>query len=378
MDAADRIKRNCDVVLKLAEVKEKEGLLHKDISKPKLNRKAFTMMCSQFSIILNAGVPVARTVQLIADKTTDKHLKKLLVSVAEDVKGGRTLSASFAEHGEGLLPETFVETISAGEESGNVDKSFESMYRHYDKQVKMRGKVKQALTYPVFVILIAIVVVIVLMVKVVPTFTNIFEEYGGELPLITRMLISMSYFFQKAALPILVIFMLAFIILKLYSNTESGRLKMARFQLKLPVLGNISRLNAASQFANTLTMMLSAGLPLTKAVLITSRVLDNYYMSKETGKLTASLEQGLTLGGSMREADYMPDILVDMIAVGEDTGELEKTLKTISAYYDAELEMAIQNALNKMEPTILVILAAIAGFIVVAVYVAMFNMYSIM
>ena len=153
---------------------------------------------------------------------------------------------------------------------------------------------------------------------------------------------------------------------------------MARFQLKLPVLGNISRLNAASQFANTLTMMLSAGLPLTKAVLITSRVLDNYYMSKETGKLTASLEQGLTLGGSMREADYMPDILVDMIAVGEDTGELEKTLKTISAYYDAELEMAIQNALNKMEPTILVILAAIAGFIVVAVYVAMFNMYSIM
>lgn len=378
MDAADRIKRNCDVVLKLAEVKEKEGLLHKDISKPKLNRKAFTMMCSQFSIILNAGVPVARTVQLIADKTTDKHLKKLLVSVTEDVKGGRTLSASFAEHGEGLLPETFVETISAGEESGNVDKSFESMYRHYDKQVKMRGKVKQALTYPVFVILIAIVVVIVLMVKVVPTFTNIFEEYGGELPLITRMLISMSYFFQKAALPILVIFMLAFIILKLYSNTESGRLKMARFQLKLPVLGNISRLNAASQFANTLTMMLSAGLPLTKAVLITSRVLDNYYMSKETGKLTASLEQGLTLGGSMREADYMPDILVDMIAVGEDTGELEKTLKTISAYYDAELEMAIQNALNKMEPTILVILAAIAGFIVVAVYVAMFNMYSIM
>ncbi|MDO4395174.1 MAG: type II secretion system F family protein [Clostridia bacterium] len=378
MDAADRIKRNCDVVLKLAEVKEKEGLLHKDISKPKLNRKAFTMMCSQFSIILNAGVPVARTVQLIADKTTDKHLKKLLVSVTEDVKGGRTLSASFAEHGEGLLPETFVETISAGEESGNVDKSFESMYRHYDKQVKMRGKVKQALTYPVFVILIAIVVVIVLMVKVVPTFTDIFEEYGGELPLITRMLISMSYFFQKAALPILVIFMLAFIILKLYSNTESGRLKMARFQLKLPVLGNISRLNAASQFANTLTMMLSAGLPLTKAVLITSRVLDNYYMSKETGKLTASLEQGLTLGGSMREADYMPDILVDMIAVGEDTGELEKTLKTISAYYDAELEMAIQNALNKMEPTILVILAAIAGFIVVAVYVAMFNMYSIM
>lgn len=378
MDAADRIKRNCDVVLKLAEVKEKEGLLHKDISKPKLNRKAFTMMCSQFSIILNAGVPVARTVQLIADKTTDKHLKKLLVSVAEDVKGGRTLSASFAEHGEGLLPETFVETISAGEESGNVDKSFESMYRHYDKQVKMRGKVKQALTYPVFVILIAIVVVIVLMVKVVPTFTNIFEEYGGELPLITRMLISMSYFFQKAALPILVIFMLAFIVVKLYSNTEDGRLKMAHFQLKLPVLGNISRLNAASQFANTLTMMLGAGLPLTKAVLITSRVLDNYYMSKETGKLTASLEQGLTLSGSMREADYMPDILVDMIAVGEDTGELEKTLKTISAYYDAELEMAIQNALNKMEPTILVILAAIAGFIVVAVYVAMFNMYSIM
>lgn len=349
-----------------------------EIGKPKLNNKAFTMMCSQFSIILHAGVPVARTVRLIADKTTDKALKKLLLKVADDVRAGRTLAASFAEHGAGLLPPTFVETISAGEESGNVDKSFESMYKHHEKQAKMRNKVRAALSYPIFVMMIAVVVVIVLMVKVVPTFTAMFAELGGELPLPTQLLISISYFFKKFTLPMAVVVIVLVIALKFYERTEEGKLNVAKVQLRLPVLGNVARLNAASQFANTLTMMLSAGLPLTRAVNITAKVMDNYFMSKETGKLSGSLEEGHTLGNSMREANYMPDILVDMVSVGEETGELEDTLETVAAYYDVELEEAINAAIRKMEPTILVFLAGVAGFIVIAIYMAMFGMYSMM
>nr|MCR5825550.1 type II secretion system F family protein [Oscillospiraceae bacterium] len=135
MDAVDRIKQECDIVLKISEVKE-GGLLSRDLD-TKLNAKAFTMMCSQFAIILGAGIPVGRTVHLIADKTTDKMLKKILRQVADDVEGGRSLAASFEDRGGKLMPTTFVETLRAGEASGTMDRSFRSMYEHFDKQTKM-------------------------------------------------------------------------------------------------------------------------------------------------------------------------------------------------------------------------------------------------
>ena len=379
LDAVDRIKRSCDIVLKLTEVKEKKaGILSAEIGGNKLNSKAFTVMCSQFAIILRAGVPIARTVHLIAAKTTDKPLKKVLMKVAEDVEAGRSLAAGFAEHGGKLFPTTFIETIRAGEESGNVDKAFDTMYQHYDKQTKMKGKVKSALTYPIFVLIIAVAVVIVLMVKVVPTFTSIFESYGSELPAITRLLIAISNFFRYHTLKLVIIGVIFFIAYKMYNNTENGRLKIAELALKIPVLGNINQLNAASQFANTMTTMLSSGIAMTRAISITARVLDNYYIGREIGKLTGRLEEGHSLGESMRESGCMPDILVDMVAVGEETGEMEETLDTIAAYYDAELEMAITAALGKLEPTVLVFLAGVAGFIVIAIYIAIFEMYAVM
>lgn len=379
LDAVDRIKQTCSIVLKLKEVNpDKPGLLNMEIGGSKLNSKAFTVMCSQFSIILRAGIPIARAVHLIADKTTNKPLKRILKKTAEDVEAGRSLAAGFAEHGAKLLPTTFIETIRAGEESGNLDRSFESMYRHYDKQTKMRGKVRGALAYPTFVLIIAVAVVVVLMVKVVPTFTSIFESYGGELPGITRLLIAISNFFRKYTIWMAAVIALLYIVFKLYGNTEKGRLKLARIQLKLPIFGNISRLNAASQFANTMTTMLASGLPMTKAISITAGVLDNYYIGNEVGKLTGQLEEGRTLGASMRESGCMPDILVDMVAVGEETGEMEKTLDTIALYYDAELDMAISAALRKLEPTILIFLAVVAGFIVFAIYMSIFQMYAIM
>ncbi|MBR4656107.1 MAG: type II secretion system F family protein [Oscillospiraceae bacterium] len=379
LDAVDRIKQTCDIILKIAAVDEDNtGFLNMEIGGNKLNAKAFTVMCSQFAIILKAGIPVSRTVQLIADKTTDKPLKKMLTKVAEDVEAGRSLSAAFAERGEKILPPTFVETIRAGEESGNIDKSFESMYQHFDKQVKMRAKVRSALAYPVFVLIIAVAVVIILMVKVVPTFTAIFEEFGAELPLITRILIGISHFFQRSWLILLVIAVVIAIAYKVYGNTEEGRIRFAQWGLKLPVLGNINELNAASQFANSMATMLGAGLPLTKAVSITSKTLDNYFISLEVGKLTGKLEEGKALGASMREDQCLPDILVDMVGVGEETGEMEDTLHTIAGYYDAELQMATDAAMKKLEPALLVGLAGIAGFIVIAIYMAMFSMYSAM
>ena len=379
MDAVDRLKQNHSVIVKMTPVKgEGEGLLNLEIGGNKLNNKAFIVMCSQFAIILNAGIPIARTVHLIADKTSDKPLHKMLVHVAEDMEAGRSIAASFAERGEKLLPPTFVETIAAGEQSGNLDKAFQTVFEHFDKQAKMAAKVRSALAYPIFVLFIAVVVVAVLMIKVVPTFTAVFASLGGELPVVTQILIAISNFFIHYWMVMVAVIAVFTIVYKVYGNTEDGRMNLAKWALKVPVLGNIQELNAASEFANTLTTMLASGLPMTRAITITAKTMSNYFMSTEVGKLAVKLEEGRGLGQSMREANFMPDILVDMVSVGEETGEMEKTLHTIAGYYDAELDMAIASALEKLEPALLVGLAGIAGFVVLAIYMAMFGMYAIM
>ena len=379
MDAASRIKESYPIILQLNSTKEKGivgNFLGSDLGGRKLNDKAFTLMCSQFAVILKSGIPIARTVRLIGDKMTDKPLKKMLDQVADDVESGRSLAASFEERGEGMLPLTFIETIRAGEEAGNLDASFESVSEHYTKQMKLKGKVRGAMIYPTFVLLLAVAVVIVLMVKVVPVFTAVFDAQGAELPGITKSLIALSTFFRKFWWVIVMIIIVIFICYKLYGNTEKGRMKLATMALKLPVLGEINVLSAASQFANTMTMMLGAGLPITKAVNITARTMSNYYISSEIGKVSAELETGHTLGRSLRESGCLPDILVDMTAVGEESGELEQTLAMTADYYDSELESAIAAAMAKLEPATLVFMGAVAGYVVIAIYVAMFSMYN--
>ncbi|MBQ1411299.1 MAG: type II secretion system F family protein [Oscillospiraceae bacterium] len=379
VDAMERIKRTCSYVEKLTPLgADKKSILNFEIGGNKLNAKAFSIMCSQFSIILNAGIPVARACHLVADKIGDRVLHRILSQVADDVEGGRSLSASFADRGGDLFPATFVETVRAGEETGSVDKSFDTMHEHFDKVMKLKKKLRGAMAYPLFVLVIAVIVVIVLMVKVVPTFTAMFEDLGGELPGITKLLIAISNFFRDYILLIIAIGSLLYFAFRIYKNTEKGKLKVAEITRELPLAGNISQLSSASQFASTMGTMLGAGLPMVRSLSITARTLSNYYVSKQVGKIAVKVEEGRSVGASLKEAGVMPDLLVDMITVGENTGEMEQTLKTISNYFDVELDGAIAAAVAKLEPAIMVGLAGIAGFVVVAIYMSMFSMYSMM
>ena len=379
LDAARRIRETCDVITKLASVEEgKPGLLKIDLNANKLNSKAFTVMCNQFAIILRAGVPLARAVHLIAEKTTDKNLKHLLKQVAEDVEGGRSLSASFEDHGAKLLPVTFIETLRAGEQSGSIDRAFETTAAHFDKQIKTKGKVRSAMAYPLFVMAIAVVVVAVVMVYVIPKITPMFDQFGGEMPFMMHSLVIVSDFFRKYILVMVAVVAALIVGVKLYGNTEAGRLNMARLQLKLPILGNIATLTAASEFANSMAALMNAGLPIPKALTITARTLSNYYYATENGKLSGELEAGNRLGKAMKDQGIMPDILVDMVGVGEDTGELAHTLETVAVFYDAELEDATKAAIAKLEPAMMVFIAIFAGYIVIAIYTGMFSMYGSM
>ena len=379
MEAAARIKQDYPILVSINAVKEKEdgGLLSMEIGGNKINIKNLSVMCSQIAIALKSGIPLARCLELIGSQTEDKALHKMLVRAAEDVAGGSALTASLVRNSKNL-PATFVETIGAGEESGNVERSFEEMAVYYEKQYKTQDKIKSALSYPIFVVVVAIVVLIVVMVFVVPALTKTFDDLGGNLPIITVILITVSTFFQKYWI-FMVLAILAFVvIMKLYHRTEQGKISQGKMQLRMPVMGKIRILNASAQFANTMSMLLKSGLTVDRAVDITSKTLDNYLLQQEVGGWTARIQEGRPLGECIRGCDYFPNTLKEMCAIGEETGELDNTLEVIGDFYTNEADLATKEAVAKLEPTMLIFLAVFAGFIVLAIYMPMFTMYNLM
>lgn len=375
--AMAQIKETCPIVLSLEPVKDKTGILSKEIGTPKVDHKALSVMCSQFAIILRSGIPIDTSIALISRQVKEKHLKKMLEKSEKDVARGNGIANSFEKNCP-YLPPTFIETVRAGEESGTIEHSFETLYKYYDKSFKTKQKVKQAMSYPIFVLMVAMVVLAVVMVKVIPTIAETFVDLDGEMPTMTRGMIAMSDFFRKNIWWIVMAVLVLLIIGKISCNTEEGKAWWNRMKLKVPVLGNIAVLNGAAQFANTMATLLAAGLNVDRSLQITGKVLDNYVMGQEVSRMTGKIEEGKRLGDCMRESKFFPDTLIEMCAIGEETGELETTLETIGTYYDNEAQHATTKAIQKLEPTILVLLALFAGFIVIAIYLPMFTMYDLM
>lgn len=376
--AVEKIKATCPIVTKISPVKEGtiNNILQMEVGHAKINTKALAVMCSQFAIILKSGVPISRCMEMIAEQTQDKRLRKMLFSAADDVAEGTGIANSFERNCK-ELPITFIETIRAGEHSGTLENSFETLEKYYEKSYKIGQKVKRALSYPIFVICVAIVVLIVVMVKVIPALTESFADLGGEMPGITKALIAMSEFFAERWPVIIGVLIALAVAFKLVVNTEKGRILWNKVKLKIPVIGKIGLLNGASQYANTMAALLSAGLSVHDALDITAKVLDNYVLSLETAMMSGKIEEGKQLGDCMRQSKYFPKTLIEMCAIGESTGELDETLETVGSYFDNEAEHATEKAISKLEPAILIVMAIFAGFIVIAVYLPMFSQYEL-
>ncbi len=379
--AVQRIRQKCPVIQEITQVKESgdsKNLLSLEIGSKKIDEKALSVMCSQFAIMLRSGQMIGRVMQMVADQTADKKLKKLLQDCAEDVEEGSSVASALERHGDKMLPMTFIETVRAGEMAGTLETSFTKLESYYEKSYKNKQKVKSVMSYPIFVIVVAIIVLIVIMAKVVPSLAATFSDLGGELPLITQILINTSKFFQRWYILMIIVIIALVIGSKIYFGTEKGRLVKGRLMLTLPVLGKINIFSGAAQFADTMSTMLSSGLTVNHAVEVTGKVLDNALLSEQVGAMIPKIEEGRGLGECMKACEFFPDNLKEMVAVGEESGSLDETLTTIADYYYNEQDHATQQAVSKLEPTIMIFLALFAGFIVLAIYLPMFTMYNLM
>lgn len=372
-EAIARIKESCSVLVKIKEIKNAEG--ERKRVGGKVSAKSLAMVCSQFSIITQAGLPIVRAVELIAGQTSDKSLRHILEQVALDVSAGFSLAQSFENNGP-YLPKTFIETIRSGEESGTLDVSFGRLHRYYDKSAKLRGKVISALTYPIFVCIVAVIVIFVIMNFAVPVFIGNFADMGGEMPLVTRSLIATSNFFTHYSVAMLAVLAALVVAYLLYNRTEKGHMKIAEIKLKIPLVGAIHVMKSASEFANTMSTMLASGLPIIRAVSVTAKSMSNGFMGAQLESVVTDLEAGRALALCLRKNPYLPELLVEMTNVGEETGALETTLDVIGNFYDNETEQRTTRLVSLMEPSIICVLALVVAWILLSVYSPMFTIYG--
>ena len=374
-DAVAQIRQSCEIVLSLKEVPK---VTTRDPLErfQKISAKSLALTCQQFAIILKAGLPLVQTVDLVADQCSDKTLTRLLRQVSEDVSNGWPLSYSLENRGGGKLPVTFLETVRAGEESGDFQSAFERMADYFERMNKTHDSVVSALTYPALVIVVAVVVVGIIMTYAVPAFTGLFADLGSDLPWATRALIAMSGFFQKFGLVLLGLIALVILLVRLYGTTEKGGLRLSKAQLCLPVIGSVVRMSNASQFAHTMSTLLAAGMPILQAIDASGRTMSSQCMAQEVLSALPGVEAGQPFGVCMRRASEIPPMLVQMIGVGEATGSMEATLKVLAEYYDNETELKTKRAIALLEPSIIVALSIFVVFILFAVYLPLFSMYQ--
>ncbi len=374
--AIDAIKSTFPIVADIREIREKESILAMELGSKRADLKQLAILCSQFAIVLTAGMPIARAVHLMAMQCRDKKLKKLMALVAEDVSNGYSLADSFENKGAERLPGTFIETIRAGEASGTLEQSFANLQEYFEKQAALRAKVRSVIAYPIFLLVLAAAVIAIIMVVAMPVFMEMFDGMDMELPAMTRVVIGIAEFFQSWWWLVLGLILALVIGVKLYSNTETGRLKLAKFRSQIPLIGEIVKMKASSQFASTISTLLTAGLPLMNAVAVAARVLDNYYLGMKLAETVPKLEEGRALYDCMMECGCFPELLVEMTGTGEETGTMEGTLRTVGNYFDQEVNYATARAVGVLQPAILLVMGIVVGFVVIAMYLPMFTMYE--
>jgi type IV pilus assembly protein PilC len=343
----------------------------------KVKAKDLAIFTRQFSVMIDAGLPLVQCLEILGAQQVDKTFQKIIAAVRSDVEQGATLQTALAKHPR-AFNDLYVNMVGAGEAGGILDLILQRLSGYIEKAVKLTGKVKGAMTYPITIICIAISVVGIIMVKVIPVFSQMYEGMGSSLPVPTQVCIGISnviihYF------PVLVIVVVVMVVgLKQYYKTPAGRLFFDTLFLKIPVIGDILRKVAVARFCRTLGTLTSSGVPILEGMDITARTAGNVVIQNAILKSREAVEQGRNIAAPLAETKVFPPMVVQMVGVGEATGALDAMLGKVADFYEEEVDNAVAGLTALMEPMIIALLGGIIGFIVVAMYMPIFNLANVM
>lgn len=347
----------------------------KTLSFEKVKKKDLAVFCRQFYTMLDAGVTIVKCLDILEKQTENKLLKKAIENVYDNVQKGMTLSESMKNNGR-VFPTILINMVEAGEVSGSLDIIMDRMAVHYEKEFKIENKIKGAMVYPIVLAIVSIAVVVFLMVAVMPTFIGMFEGSGVELPGPTRALLAMSDSLRNYwYIHLLLVYGIVFGI-KLYTRTETGGLLFDVIKIRIPIFKDANIKVATSRFTRTLSTLLSSGIPLLQALDIVARVISNKYLGIKLENAKEEVRKGIPLSRTIKDIGVFPPMVDSMIKVGEESGAIDEILNKSADFYDEEVEISLQKMTELMQPLMVVAMALIVGFIVIAIALPMFDMVN--
>ena len=342
-----------------------------------LQQKVKTMdiiiFARQFSTMIDAGLPILQCLDILHSQQENKTFKKVLKQIKESVEGGATLAESLKKFPK-EFDDLFSNMIAAGEAGGILDAILKRLAGYLEKSAKLRGKVKGAMTYPLVVLGISVIITMVILLFVIPVFQEMFTSLGGELPMPTQMVVSLSNFVQTKIIYILIavaIFVYAF---RRYYKTEKGKVVIDDLILRLPVFGILIRKVAVAKFSRTMGTMLTSGVPILGALDIVAKTAGNKTIENAIYTVRTAISEGRTMADPLSETKVFPPMVCSMIAVGESTGALDTMLVKIADFYDEEVDQAVENLTSMIEPFMMVFLGVVVGGLLIAMYLPIFTM----
>ena len=341
-----------------------------------VKEKSIVVFCRIFSTMINAGLPLIQCLELLAQQEQNKAFAKILKAIKDDIEGGTSLTDALKKYPK-VFDDLFVNLIAAGEAGGMLDIILGRLSDYLEKAMKLKKRVKGAMTYPLAVLFISFGVVALLLLKVIPVFQKMFEGMGGQLPGPTAMLIAASDFAQSYFLFIIAIMVIVYIGFNRFYKTEKGRFLVDTLVLKAPVFGPLLKKVAVAKFSRTLSTMMSSGVPIMEGLNIVSKTSGNKVVEKALLKTRQSISEGRTIAEPLAETGIFPSMVVQMIAVGEATGALDTMLSKIADFYDDEVDSAVDAMTALLEPVMMVFLGGVVGGMIIAMYLPIFKMASV-
>ncbi|MGQ0846222.1 MAG: type II secretion system F family protein [Sporichthyaceae bacterium] len=338
--------------------------------------KDLAIFSRQFSTMIGAGLSMLRTLTILSEQTSNPELARVLRLVKSDVEAGNSISASFAKH-PAVFPPLMVSMVRAGETGGFLDLSMRQIADNLESEVKLRSKVKSAMTYPVVVLIMAVLIVVAMLLFVVPIFDDMFKTLGGALPFPTRVLVMASNAMAWLAPLGAAMAAGAFFAWRKYGRTQRVREVVDPLMLKLPVFGKLFQKVALARFARTLGTLLRSGVPILAALDITADTTGNVVVSRALRDVAESVKTGETISGPLRNHSVFPPMVVYMMASGEETGSLDEMLTKIGEFYDDEVEATTDALTALIEPIMIAILGTVVGGMIIALYLPIFKIFDL-